>query len=548
MNARSGDHVNAETLFVGTIITLDRKHPRAEALLVRDGRIAAVGDEASVRERASADAVRVDLGNRALLPGFVEAHGHPTDSALVLSRYMIDIRPVTIETAEGVMDAIRAGVAARPNGAYFNGWDALLQKGLGEPTIQQLDQIAPNTPVVIAHNSGHVAYFNTAAARAAGIDKHSQNPVGSRWMKDGAGELTGKGFEIGTLFALLRPMLATAQTELPSLLADYLAGLNAVGITTVSDMSWDHAKTPLLQALRERGVTARLRLYEMSAPGSRASVDLDNGDDLIKQVGVKMWADGSPWVGNILLSFPYLDTPATRDVGIPAGSTGSANYSRQQLDTIVDQYFPHGWQLACHAHGDRAIDMVLDCWEAMLERSPGRDHRLRLEHVGTMTPEQFQRASRLGVTASFLIDHVYYWGDTLVDDLFGVQRGGAWANTRAAVDAGMRISLHNDGTVTPAEPLRNLAVAITRTSRTGRVLNQHEGITLDEALRAQALDAAWQLQADDIVGSIEAGKYADLVVLSADPYSVEPAALPSLTVEATYLAGEQVYERQATQE
>jgi predicted amidohydrolase YtcJ len=110
----------------------------------------------------------------------------------------------------------------------------------------------------------------------------------------------------------------------------------------------------------------------------------------------------------------------------------------------------------------------------------------------------------------------------------------------------MRISLHNDGTVTPAEPLRNLAVAITRTSRTGRILNPDEAITLDEALRAQTLDAAWQLQADDIVGSLEVGKYADLVVLSADPYSVDPAELPSLTVEATYLAGQQVYERQAT--
>jgi len=538
--------MNAETVFIGRIITLDRAQPRAEALLVRDDRIVAVGDESSVRAAASANAVIVDLGDRALLPGFVEAHGHPTDSALVLSRYMIDIRPVTIETADGVMAAIRAGVAARPDGAYFNGWDALLQQGLGEPTIEALDEIAPNTPVVIAHNSGHVAYFNTAAARAAGIDKDSVDPVGSRWVKDDAGHLTGKGFEIGTLFALLQPMLATAQAELPSLLADYLAELNAVGITTVSDMSWNHAKAPLLDALRQIGVTARLRLYEMSAPGATATVPLENGDDLITQVGVKTWADGSPWVGNILLSFPYLDTPATRDIGIPAGSTGSANYSREQLDDIVDQYFPHGWQLACHAHGDRAIDMVLDCWEAMLERSPRLDHRLRLEHVGTMTPAQFQRAARLGVTASFLIDHVYYWGDTLVDDLFGPVHGAAWANARAAIDAGMRISLHNDGTVTPAEPLRNMTVAITRTSRTGRTLNGDEGISLDEALRAQTIDAAWQLQADGIVGSLEVGKYADLVVLSADPYSVDPAQLPSLNVESTYLAGVLVYNQSAT--
>jgi predicted amidohydrolase YtcJ len=535
-----------ETIFIGTVITMNAEQPRARALLARDGHVAAVGDEQQVRATAAADAAVIELGDRALIPGFVEAHGHPTDSALVLSDYMIDIRPVTIATADAVMQAIRDGIAARPNGAYFNGWDALLQKGLSEPTIGMLDQLAPDTPVVIAHNSGHVAYFNTAAARAAGIDKHSKDPVGSRWEKDERGELSGKGFEIGTLFALLRPLMTHVQSHAPSLLAAYLAKLNAVGITTVSDMSWDHAKAPVLDALRRSGPTARLRLYEMSRPGFSASVPLVNGDDLIRQVGVKTWADGSPWVGNILLSFPYLDTPATRGIGIPPGSKGSANYSREQLDGIVDQYFPQGWQLACHAHGDRAIDLVLDCWESMLERSPRVDHRLRLEHVGAMTPAQFQRAAALGVTASFLIDHVYYWGDTLVDDLFGVEHGSAWANARAAIDAGMRISLHNDGTVTPAEPLRNMGVATTRRSRSGRVLHADEAITVDEALRAQTIDAAWQVQADDIVGSLEVGKYADLVVLSADPYTVEPSALPGLTVDATYLAGRQVYERSAT--
>ncbi|SDY60049.1 amidohydrolase [Herbiconiux ginsengi] len=534
--------MSTEILFLGTIITVDESRPRAEALLVRDGRIAAVGDAADVRAEAAQDARVVELGERALLPGFVEAHGHPTDTAVALSRYMIDIRPVVLATADEVMQAIHAGIAARPDGAVFNGWDGLLQTGLSDPTIQQLDDWGGETPVVILHNSGHVVYFNSAAARRAGIDRDSPDPVGSHWEKDAAGELTGKGFEVGTVLALLGETLATAQRDLPELLATYLGSLNAVGITTVSDMSWDAQKRPALDAaLAAGGLSARLRLYEMSGPGVVASVPLHNGDELVRQVGIKTWADGSPWVGNILLSFPYLDTPATRSIGVEPGSHGSANYTREQLDEVVERYFPDGWQLACHVHGDLAVDRVLDCWEALLERHPRTDHRLRMEHVGAMTPAQFERAAALGVTASILIDHVYYWGEVLVDDLFGPDHGGPWANARAALDAGLRISFHNDGTVTPAEPLRNMAVAMTRTTRSGRHLEGAAGVTLDEAIRAETIDAAWQLFSEHEVGSLEVGKFADLVVLSADPYSVTPDDLPGLTVVETYLAGARVH-------
>ncbi len=534
--------MSSETLFVGTIITVDESRPRAEALLVRDGRIAAVGDASELRGRAAADAQLVDLGDAALLPGFVEAHGHPSDAAIVLSRVMVDIRPVVLATAAEVMQALHDGIAARPDGVVFNGWDGLLQTGLADPTIQQLDERAGSTPVVILHNSGHVAYFNTAAARRAGITRDTPDPVGAHWEKDAAGELTGKGFEVGAVLALLGGTLAAAEHELPDLLGGYLASLNAVGITTVSDMSWDARKRPALDAARAAGgLTARLRLYEMSGPGVTASVPLRNGDELVRQVGVKTWADGSPWVGNILISFPYLDTAGTRSIGVEPGSHGSANYTREQLDEVVERYFPDGWQLACHVHGDRAVDRVLDCWEALLERHPRTDHRLRMEHVGAMSPAQFERAAALGATVSILIDHVYYWGDVLVDELFGPEHGGPWANARAALDAGLRVSFHNDGTVTPAEPLRNLAVGMTRTTRSGRRLPGAGGVTLDEAIRAETLDAAWQLFSEHEVGSLEVGKLADLVVLSADPYTVAPDALPELRVLATYLAGERVY-------
>jgi predicted amidohydrolase YtcJ len=534
--------MSTETLFVGTVITADDTRPTAEALLVQGDRILAVGDEQALRAQAAPDARIVALGTRALLPGFVEAHGHPTDTAVVLSNYMIDIRPVTLATADEVREAIRAGVGAHPEGAYFNGWDGLLQTGLTDPSLAELDELGGGTPIVIVHNSGHVAYFNSAAARAAGIDASTPDPAGSHWGRDANGELSGKAFEVGAVFALLGSRFETAARQLPELLPDYLQSLNAAGITTVSDMSWDAAKLPALEAARAAGaVTARLRLYEMSAPGKAASAPLANGDDLVRQVGVKTWADDSPWVGNILISFPYLDTVGTRSIGVEPGSHGSANYSREQLDAVVEQYFPEGWQLACHVHGDLAIDRVLDTWEAMLERHPRADHRLRMEHVGAMTPAQFERAAALGATVSLLIDHVYYWGDVLVDQLFGPEHGGPWANARAALDAGLTISFHNDGTVTPAEPLRNMMVGMTRTARSGRHLEGAGGVTLDEAIRAQTIGPAWQLFSDHEIGSLTPGKFADLVVLSADPYSVAPADLPNLEVIETYLGGRRVY-------
>jgi predicted amidohydrolase YtcJ len=185
----------------------------------------------------------------------------------------------------------------------------------------------------------------------------------------------------------------------------------------------------------------------------------DNGDDILKQVGIKIWWDGSPWVGNIDLSFPYLDSDATRIIGVPPGSCGHANYTR----------------------------------------------------------------------------------DVIVDGLFGSERGSRWMPCGSAVATGMRISLHNDPPVTPEEPLRNISVAATRVAPSGRVLAPEEQLTVEQAIRAQTIDAAWQLFADDVIGSLEVGKYADMVVLSRDPRAVPPEEIADLDVRATFLAGRQVY-------
>ncbi|MDV3125473.1 amidohydrolase [Mycobacterium sp. 21AC1] len=529
---------SADLVIFGTVLTVDTALPTAEALAVSDGRIVAVGDRDGVAPWVGPD-TDVREFDGIVMPGFVEAHGHPLMEAMAISDRIVDIRPVTLRSADAVIDAVHAEVVKRgADGAFLNGWDPLLQHGLPEPTLGWLNDIASEGPLVIVHNSGHKAYFNSVAARAAGLSRDTPDPKGARYGRDADGELDGTAEESAAVF----PLLGTAISvdDYPAMLAAECARLNAAGLTTCSEMAFDPMFRPLLAELHDQ-LTVRLRTYEMSTAALHTDASPFDGDDLVRQVGIKIWVDGSPWIGNIDLTFPYLDTDATRTIGVVPGSCGHANYTREQLAEIVGTFYPQGWQMACHVHGDAGVDTILDVYEEALLAHPRKDHRLRLEHVGAITPEQLRRAHDLGITCSLFVDQIHYWGDILVDGLFGPERGERWMPARSAVATGMRISLHNDPPVTPEEPLRNISVAATRTAPSGRVMGPEERLTVDQAIRAQTIDAAWQLFADNVIGSVEVGKYADLVVLSADPRTVPAETISDLAIQATFLAGRQVY-------
>ena len=532
---------DADLVIIGTILTVDDTRPTAEALAVADGPILAVGTRDDIAAHVGPNTETIDVGDGCVMPGFIEAHGHPVMESVALSDRVVDIRPVTIPGADDVVAAVQAEVAARgQSGAYLHGWDALLQSGLPQPTLAWLDETAPNGPLVIIHNSGHKAFFNSRAAALCGLTRDTPNPKGAKYGRDANGDLDGTAEEIAAVFPLLGG--AIQPSDFPAMLRAECARLNRAGLTTCSEMAFDPNFGPLVQALHD-DLTVRLRTYEVSNPAMSTAATPGQGDDIIRQVGIKIWVDGSPWIGNIALSFPYLDTEATRTIGVQPGSCGCANYTAEQLREIVGAYYPLGWQMACHVQGDAGVDTILDVYEEALQRNPRDDHRLRLEHVGAIRPEQLQRAHDLGVTCSIFVDQLHYWGDVIVDGLFGEERGSRWMPAGSAVATGMRISLHNDPPVTPEEPLRNISVAATRTAPSGRVLAPEERLTVEQAIRAQTIDAAWQLFADDVTGSLEVGKYADLVVLSADPRTVPPEQIADLDVLSTFLAGRRVYPR-----
>ncbi|MBW8487204.1 amidohydrolase [Actinomadura parmotrematis] len=518
----------AELVIIGDVVTLDPRRPRAGGVAIRDGRVLAVGDPADLDGLHGPHTQVAHAGDGCILPGFVEAHGHFVADALGAADGVTDIRPVTVPDAAGVLAALRRAVAARPpHGVLCNGWDPLLQKGLPRPDLAWLDERAPDLPLVILHNSGHVAYCNSAALHRAGLP--GGDPDGTVTGPEAIGRVTGALFAhlLGSGF---EPAMA-AQS----------ARMAARGVTTMSDMGFAPAYRPALQAAR-KGIDTRLRLYEPATPALTSQTTPGTGDDLIRQIGIKVWADGSPWTGGLAATFPYLDTPAVRGLGLAPGHRAPVRYDHAGLTETFRAYGAAGWQLACHANGDAAIDLVLDVWADLTGgRAPSGPPQLRLEHVSSMRPDQFARAHGLGVTCSLFPDHLHYWGEILADDLFGPEVAERWAPAGTAVRSGMRVSLHNDSPVTPTDPLHNIGVAATRTTRGGRTLGRDERLGVAQALRAQTIDAAWQLLADDVIGSVTPGKYADLVVLSADPLAVAPEDVAGLDVIATYLAGTPVH-------
>ena len=277
---------DADVVITGTVLTVDDARPTAEALAIADGRIIAVGSRSDVAGFVGADTQTIDIGDGCVMPGFIEAHGHPLMEAVALSDRIIDIRPVTVPGPDDVVAAIRREVSQRGSaGAYLNGWDALLQSGLPEPTLAWLDDIAPDNPLVIIHNSGHKAFFNSHAAQLNGLTRDTPDPKGAKYGRDANGNLDGTAEEIAAVFPLLGA--AIQADSYPAMLLAECARLNRAGLTTCSEMAFDPNFGPLVEGLRDE-LTVRLRTYEVSNPQMATTATPGQGDDMLRQVGIKI--------------------------------------------------------------------------------------------------------------------------------------------------------------------------------------------------------------------------------------------------------------------
>lgn len=536
-------------LTAGSIITMDDQVPRVQAVAVSGDTIVALGTLEECRV-ALPGATVINTRAEVLMPGFIEPHSHPFVSGVSTQAPAVSIAPWVASTWADVVDIFTATATASDPSVplVFNGFDALLH-GRPAPDAATLDGIFGDRVVVVADNSGHGTYFTSALITKNGWDVDVPvDPVGGRFGRTADGALDGKAYEVPANTLVLGPVLQELGGNMLSSAAQYYALMARAGITSTSDMTYSADLTEGYEALAALpSVPLRVSMWQVStAEGYLDPVGFEAGDRLLVKQGVKLWTDGSPWIGNVAISFPYLASETTARAGIDpaiAGGAASMNYGRHDVDAILDRCAPLGWQVSFHSNGDLAIDFALDAYERALGEHGllGTDHRWRIEHVGGGRKDQFDRAARLGVHLSMGPFQYYYWGDLLDGEMFDSAHGARWQAFGDAVESGACVSFHNDGSVSPPSPLLNVQTAVTRRTRSGIVHAPEQRIDIDSALRAHTINAARTLKRDSLVGSLAPGKLADFVELSADPYEVDPLKLnDSVKILGTWLGGERV--------
>jgi predicted amidohydrolase YtcJ len=542
------------------IITMDDARPRVEAVAVADGRIVAVGSIAECR-LACPDSVTRELVGSVVMPGFVEPHSHPLLSGMSTEAPAYYIAPWLVPSWAGILDVAEKAKAEVPQGnsIVLFGLDQLLH-GCPFPTAREMDQIFGDRVATIIALSQHKAAVTTATLRELGwADEPPQDPVGGTFGRLPDGRLDGTADEVPAVLALIKPALASLGGHPLGQSASYLAGMSRVGITSVGDMAYDdtmQAPYEALCALAE--LPMRVSVYHSTSdPGCSKPLRTAVSPDVLMKGGLKFWADGSAWLGTIATSFPYLDSEAVRRAGITDLHPGpkAFNYDRTELDAMLDRHAGQGWQMACHANGDLTVDLVLDAYEAALTKHNlmGTDHRWRLEHVGAARTDQLARMSRLGVVPTFGVFQLMQWGDLLDGELYESRYGARWSPTGDAAGTDLDAvhqSYHNDGNISPSNPLASVQAAVTRRSNSvsddgqyrfasGNLHGPEQQVSLHIALRAITINAAYILRRDHEVGSISVGKFADFVELSKDPYAVNPATIcEDVTIRRTWLAGQ----------
>ena len=349
----------------------------------------------------------------------------------------------------------------------FNGLDRILQSA-PELGREDLDAFFPSRPVLVIDDSGHEAYFNTAHVDALGWEdrRPPANPTGGHYGRDAQGLSDGRAYELPAVMAVSMPMIPAAGIDPLAGAAKWYRLMAENGITATTDHTFAAALLPLASALAsQHDSPLRLSLYHM-ATDNKAHKPLPHGasNDMLRKVGIKIWADGSPWVGNIAATYPYLDNETVHAAGIPVGPTreSALNYTPAELDDLLDSFSDDDWQFAVHVNGDYALDVVLDSYQRELTRCAllGTDHRWRVKHVGSQ-----------------------------------------WQRFAGAVDAGASVSFHNDGSVSPPIPLRNIQAAVTRHTFSGEEHGPEQRMSLDDALRAHTVVAAQHIRRPDL-GSI----------------------------------------------
>lgn len=539
----------ADLVFVGgPIVTVNAKNEEVQALATKDGKIVAVGMEADIRKNWVDQKTQViDLRGQTLMPGFVEPHVHIVLTAMVEGLWL-DLSNFSLpyDTIETLSEKLRIALKSVPPGGWLAGFGvdpSRTSPFMAELTLEVLDKVSRDVPIFIINQSGHIAYVNSKAFEVAGVSNQTPNPPGGGiYVKDEKGNLTGKLIEPPSYLPFQAKMPVPTQQELIQAMRKTTKRLATKGVTTSAEITvganlgLENEMGLYKYLLANGGLPVRVRayLYGSAIPKGFQGVKPNEGDDLFRYVGVKFISDGSTQGLTAALNEPY---------AYPAGTTfrGDLNYKDEQLLATMKPYFDQGWQISVHANGSRAVEQTLNNYAKLLDgNSQPEKRRLRIEHFTVTTPEQLVRTKQLGVVPGFTIGHVHYWGQAFNDQILGAPRAECIDPSASLKKEGVRFAYHSDSPVSPYGPLKYITQGVTRVWQSPlqrKVLGPNERISVDDAIRAVTIDAAYQMMSDDKIGSLEVGKLADFVVLEKNPRTTLAEQIGDIKVLQTWVGG-----------
>jgi predicted amidohydrolase YtcJ len=511
---------------------------RAESMLVRDGRIAAIGPAAAVRAAAGPGAAVVRLDGATVVPGLIDAHCHVMNIGYLAAG--ADCGQPAAPDIAAIKARMRAAAAETPAGSWVTG-SGYLEYKLAErrhPTRADLDAAVPDRPAVVYHTSLHACVLNSAALREAGFSDGQPDPPDGAFGRDDQGRLTGLMFE-GPIFRLLGDRLradltrmdAAGRTRVVRRAGERLA---ALGITAACDADL-RCQTFAAYAEAEEAGALSQRVYGLTVH--------DEVDELVRSGllarqtarlaarAVKIWADGGMSSRTAAIHGTY---------PVPPFGSGILYFGLDELTALVRDFAARGFQVCVHAQGDRAIEIVLDAYARALAGTPGNPRRHRIEHGGAMYPALTARAAQLGITLVSQPGFLSGLGDGFAEAFPG-QSDRLYA-FRSWQRAGITVAGSSDAPVVPPDPRTGMRDAIVRRTAAGQVIGPDERLSARDALALYTTGGAYAMHRETEIGSLEPGKLADFTVLDRNPLRVDPEDIADIQVLATVVDGAPTYQ------
>jgi len=564
----------------GNIVTMTADGATAEALAVKDGHILAVGSLNEVMATKGPQTKLIDLKGKTLMPGFFDPHSHVVIQSIKFGTANLDPKPIgEAGSIADIQRILREWIDQKKiePGHWVIGWgyDDTGIKEKRHPNRDDLDAVSTDHPILLMHISCHLMTGNSKMLEMAGINADTPNPEGGVIQRRPGSREPNGVLEENAMPLVASKLPAPTPERAMQLIGEGLQRYAQAGITTAQDCATFKGTWQILAAMSDEGklpidVIAWPMYKAIDDKAFQAIVDSRQGRGRLRVGGVKLVIDGSIQGYTAFLSKPYYVLPEEPEIVEDKCDTthaerifvssdnkslvpekpapkygkdyrGYSSMTQEEIESWMKRCDAQNLQMQVHTNGDGATDMLIQAAKKVRAGNPRPDLRTAIIHAQTMREDQLDDAASQGLTPSFFPIHVYFWGDRHRELFLGPERAERIDPARSALDRNIKITLHHDAPVVGISMLNVVWTAINRVTTSGKLLGPEQRITPFEAFRAITADSAWQNFEEDLKGTLEPGKLADLVVLSADPMTVDPMTIKDIRVLQTIKEGEAVY-------